>query len=98
MTEWINVKDQLPIDDLYVLVLCEVFFIRNNPLLQKISNDIFCNKGLFLSFEIFEGFFTRSWGWEIPSCTDKDAHVKYWMPLPEMPKDIKRKESNSHLT
>ena len=72
--EWVSVEKKLPENRVEVLALIEGYFPGDdNPLCQK------------RKMRVFQCFFDRSSGWHIPYCPD-DGYVRYWMPLPEVPK------------
>ncbi len=73
--KWISVEDDLPKNGEQVIALIEGYFNDpNDPLSQKKSLRVFqCN-------------FYRSHGWHKPFCPE-NCRVKYWMLIPESPKD-----------
>lgn len=70
---WINPKEQLPMPEEIVLVI-----VSGNPK-QNITLD---NAYELASFSVDEGWILEEWPeWE-------DPDVKYWIPLPEPPKEV----------
>ena len=68
---WISAKERLPEDDDYVLVIVS----------GKAENITLDNSLELAQFSISEGWILEMWPeWE-------DPDVKYWIPLPEPPKE-----------
>ena len=76
MSGWISVKDRLPDNDDFVLVIVS----------GKAGNITLDNAIELAQFSMDEGWILEMWPeWE-------DPKVTHWMPLPEPPKEVGRLE------
>lgn len=72
MSEWISVKDRLPDNDDFVLVIVS----------GKVGNITLDNAFQLAQFSMDEGWILEMWPeWE-------DPNVTYWTPLPEPPEGV----------